>query len=100
MKVHTSSQGVEITPEIEEIIEKKLISKVKKLVARHPEESVNLRLMIETGTRWGFRVKCDVDIPGENIHAEEKHKELEYALVALAHELQRRLRKKKEKELH
>lgn len=100
MKLHISSDGVEITPEIEEVIDKKLVSKIQRLVSRYSEDSVTLRLMIRTGARWGFRVKCDIDLPGENVHAEEKHKELEYALVSLAKQLQQILRKKKEKELH
>lgn len=100
MKLHTSSQDVEITPEIEDVIEKKLITKVSRLVKRYPEEAVQMRIMITKGERWGFKVSADIDLPGDNIHAEEKHKELEYAIVALAKELQQILRKKKEKELH
>lgn len=100
MKLHLASDEIEITPDIEEVIEKKLLNKISRLLKRYPEDSVSMDLMINTGSRWGFRVKCRLDLPGQNIHAEEKHKELEYAIVALSKELQRLLRKKKEKEIH
>ena len=100
MKLHVSADDVELTPEIEEIVNKKLIEKIEKFFVRYPEDTVTLKLFIKKGARWGFVVKCDLDIPGENIHSEEKHKELEYAVVALSHELVRRLRKKKEKALN
>lgn len=100
MKLHLASDEVEITPDIEEVIEKKLLKKISRLLKRYPEDSVTMDLIINTGSRWGFRVKCSLGLPGQNIHAEEKHKELEYAIVALSKELQRLLRKKKEKEIH
>lgn len=100
MKLRLASDEIQITPELEEVIQKKLLNKISRLLKRYPEDSVSMDLVIKAGSRWGFVVKCRLDIPGENIHAEEKHKELEYAIVALSEELQRLLRKKKEKEIN
>lgn len=99
MKVHIASEGLEITPEIQDVIEKKLFVKLKRLLSRYPEDSVVLNLMILKGSRWGFIAKCKIALPGADIHAEEKHKELQFAIVSLSKELQLLLRKKKEKAL-
>ncbi len=97
MKLHIASEGVDINPETREIITKKFISKISKFFKNYPEDAVSIKILIKKRPRWGFNVRCDLDIPGKNLHAEEAHKELVYAIVALAKEVSRRLRKQKEK---
>lgn len=97
MKLFVTTEGFELTPETREMIDKKFSPKFVKYFKKYPEDAVAVRILIKKRTRWGFRVKCDLDIPGQNIYAEEVHRELEYALVALAHELARKLQKQKEK---
>ena len=100
MKLHIATEGFELTPETREVIDKKFSPKLVKYFKRYPEDTVTTRILIKKRTRWGFRVRCDLDIPGQNLHAEEVHRELEYALVALAKELSRSLQKHKEKSLN
>lgn len=97
MKLHIASEGVEINPETREIINKKFITKIRKFFKNYPEDAVSIKILIKKRPRWGFNVRCDLDIPGENLYAEETHKELVYAVVSLAKEVSRRLRKQKEK---
>jgi ribosomal subunit interface protein len=100
MKLHIATEGFGLTPEIREIVDKKFSPKLQKFFKRYPQDTISIRLLIKKRPRWGFRVKADLDIPGENIHAEEVHKELAYAIVALAKEVARRLQKQKEKALN
>lgn len=99
MKLHVSTEAFELTPEIREVIDKKFTSKLIKFFKRYPSDSVVAQLLLKKRTRWGFRVRCELDIPGENLHAEEVHRELEYALVALAKEMARMLQKQKGRSL-
>lgn len=100
MKLHVTTEGFGLTPETREIIDKKFTPKFVKYFRKYPQDAVAVRILIKKRTRWGFRVKCDIDLPGQNIHSEEVHRELEYALVALAKELTRSLQKQKEKNLN
>jgi len=97
MNLHISAKEVELTSDISEIIEKKLKLKLEKLLKHYPEDSTSAQIFIQKGERWGFKVKAELDIPGENVHAEASHKELVFALTALADELATMLRKKKER---
>lgn len=99
MKLHISAKDIELTPDIEDEIDKKLVRKVNKFLSHFDDDAVNMELVLGKGDSFGFRVRCELNMPGENIHAEESHKELFYAITALASELQRRLRKKKEKSI-
>lgn len=99
MKLHISAKDVNLTPDIEEAIEKKLTKKVNKFLKHFDDDAVSLELILKKGDRFGFNVRCELDLPGENIHAEESHKELIYAITALSKELQQRLRKNKEKSI-
>src|SRR3989304_8915685 len=100
MKLHISTKDVVLSPDVEKAIHKKLVGKIEKFLTHYDSDSVLLELVLSKGERWGFVVSCDLDIPRENIHAEEKHKELLFAITALAKEISDRLRKKKEKDLH
>jgi ribosomal subunit interface protein len=100
MKLHISTKEVSLTPDIEEIIEKKLKAKIDKFVGHYDDDAVNLKLFLGKGDRFGFKIKCELDLPGENIHAKAEHKELAFAITALAADISRRLRKKKEKSIH
>lgn len=99
MKLHIATEGLELTPEVREIVAKKFSQKITKFFKRYPEDAAKVRILIMKRARWGFKVKCDLDIPGENIHAEEVHRELVFAVVALAKEVAHRLQKQKEKSL-
>lgn len=96
MKLHIATEGLELTPEIEEIIEKKLTPKLQKFFKKYPEDSIGINLFLKKRSRWGFRARVELDIPGQNIYAEESHKELTFAITALSRELARRLQKHKE----
>ena len=100
MKLHISTHEVVLTPDIEEVINKKFAPKVSKFLTHYPDDSVHIDLLLAKGDRWGFKVSCEMDLPGENIHAEASHKELAFAITDLAKELHERLRKKKEKSLN
>lgn len=99
MKLHIAAEGLELTPEIREVVTKKFSMKISKFVKKYPEDAVKVRMRIKKRARWGFRVRCDLDIPGENIYAEETHKEVSFAVSALAKEVAQRLQKQKEKSL-
>lgn len=100
MILHISAKEIELTPDISETVEKKLKLKLEKLLKHYPEESTSAQIVIQKGERWGFKVKAELDIPGENIHAEASHKDLTFALTALTDELTTMLRKKKERALN
>lgn len=97
MKLHVSTNEVNVTPDIEELLDKKFTPKLEKFLNRYPDDTCKASLRLSTAERWGFTAICDLDIPGENIHAESKHKQLASAITTLANELTERLRKKKEK---
>jgi len=100
MRVHISTKDVLLTPDVKTAIQNKLVRKINKFFARYDDDSVNLNLFLIKKERFGFNVKSRLDIPGRNIHAQKTHKELLYAITALASELTNRLRKKKEKTLN
>ncbi len=97
MKLQIATEGVELTPEIKSEVEKKLLRKISKYFKKSPADSVGIDLRIERNERWGFKAKCRLDIPGQNIYSEGSHKELFFAITSLADDLERRLRKQKEK---
>jgi ribosomal subunit interface protein len=98
MNVNIATDGVELTPRVKAIIDKKFLPKLNKFFKDSPNDSITVQLMLKTHERWGYSARCVLDIPGKNIHAEQVHKELTYAITALAKEIENRLRKKKEKE--
>lgn len=97
MNVTIATDGIELTPKIKSIIDNKFLPKIDKFFKSPKGESVSAKLMLKKHERWGFTVRCDLDIPGQNIYAQEVHKELPSAIIALAKELENRLRKQKEK---
>lgn len=99
MKLHIQAEGFDLTPDIKSVVDHKFVPKLQKFLKRYPEDSAGVRLMLEKNDRWGFKAKCDLDIPGQNIYAEATHKDLASAIIALANDAENRLRKQKEKSL-
>jgi len=97
MKLSIATDDIELTPRVKTVIENKFLPKIQKFFKDLPDDTTAVKLMLKRHERWGYQVRCDLDIPGQNIHAEEVHKELTYAITALAKEIENRLRKKKEK---
>jgi len=98
MNLQVSTSEIRLTEDIYDLLEKKLSSKIRKHLKRYSSKEIDARLILSKDQRWGFKVKLTLSIPGQKtLFAENKHKELEYAITGLTNEVERRLRKLKEK---
>lgn len=98
MKLNISTNEVKLTPDIKEIIENKFTPKLEKYLHNVDPDLQEGNLILSYGDRFGFKAKFEMSLPGnKKIYTEEEHKELAYAITALAKEVSRRLRKEKEK---
>lgn len=98
MKLLISTEEVTITPDISEIVDKKLSKGLDKYLQSVDVDTREANVHIAKGVRWGFTVKFDMDLPGgQHVHVNEKHKELPFAISAVASEVKRSLRRYKEK---
>lgn len=94
MKLQIFPKDIELTENINDLVDKKFVSKIEKFFKKNDDE--NLRLTLEHGTRWGYRAKFEAG----KIFVETKHKELRSAIVELAEDVVRILRREKEKNSH
>ncbi len=98
MKVLIATEEIQLTPDVNDLVQKKLNEKLDKYVNGIPEDVKEARVQLIRDSRWGFRVTFDLSLPGKkHIHAEEKHKELPAAITLVSEEAEKQLRKIKEK---
>lgn len=98
MNLKIATDEVTITEDIQEVIDKKLDKALDKYMKSIDIDNRDANVLIAKGVRWGFTVKFDMDLPGGfHIHANEKRKELRFAISAVSTEVKRQLRKYKEK---
>lgn len=97
MKLSIAANDIELTPKVKAVIDNKFTPKIEKFLKGEDNDSASIELMLKRHDRWGYLASCNLDIPGQNLYAQEVHKELTYAITALAKEIENRLRKKKER---
>lgn len=98
MKVDIFANNIDLTDDIYELVQKKLTSKLSKFLKKYDDDLLSTRLTLSKDSRWGFTAKLEMNIPKHGkLYAESKHKELAYAVTDLREEVDRRLRKIKEK---
>lgn len=98
MKLQIESKGVEITDKLRELIDQKLGTDIDKYLKHMDEDIKTAEIRIEEGSRWGYKVSFSMWLPGkEHIFAEEKNKNLDTAINSLKDEVQRAVRKYKER---
>lgn len=95
MALRISVDGVELTDNLRLLLEEKLSSEINKYLGESAEDAV---VNIKAGSRWGFKVTLDLNVPGhDRIFAQAKEKELHAAVGELRSDISRQLRKYKEK---
>lgn len=98
MKLIIEAKDIELTEKIVELINQKLGDDIEKYLTKFSEDIKTADIRIEEGSRWGFKVSFSMWLPNkEHIYAEEKHKNLDTAINSLKDEVQRAVRKYKEK---
>ena len=101
MKLNISTSEVKLTPDIQEVIDKKFTPKLEKYLHNVDPDLKEGNLRLSYGDRFGFKAKFEMTLPGNIVVvAEEEHKELAFAITALAKEVARRLRREKEKRVN
>lgn len=97
VKLIISSDGVDLSPDIEKLLQRKLNQKLEKYIKGHAPDTKEARITIERRSRWGFKVTFRLGLPDKKyIHAEEVNKELSAAITIVSEEAERQLRKIKE----
>jgi len=98
MQMNVATDGVLLTPDIDELVQKKLNQKLDKYLSHLPSDTKQAEVRLKRQSRWGFKVTFDVTLPGgKHIHAEEINKELNAAITIVSEEAERQLRREKER---
>lgn len=87
---------MELSESMKTLAESKL-HKLTRLLGDIPEESISIRVVMNSAPENSFNVKMDADISGEQFFTEEPGFELETALVGAVEELFRQYNKRKAK---
>ncbi|RJR28134.1 hypothetical protein C4564_06260 [Candidatus Microgenomates bacterium] len=95
MALRISVDGVQLTDNLRLLLDEKLSSEINKYLGENADDAV---VNIKAGSRWGFAVSLDLNVPGhERVFAHAKEKELHAAVNALRSDISSQLRKYKEK---
>lgn len=98
MRLQIESKGVELIEKHHELIQQKLGDDIDKYLKNFDEDIKTADIRIEEGSRWGYKISFSMWLPKkEHIYAEEKDKLLENAINTLKDEIQRAVRKYKER---
>lgn len=98
VKLIISTDGLSLTPDIKDLVQKKLNSKLEKYVKHYSPDAKQATVNLKRESRWGFKATFNSVIPGgKRVHAEEKNKQLFAAITKLSEEVERQLRRIKEK---
>lgn len=101
MSLNVSTNDVELTDKLLDLLHEKLDNEINKYLQNYPEDIKRAEINIKRDSRWGFSVTFDLNVPGqERIFAETKEKELHSAINKLRADISRQLRKYKEKRAH
>lgn len=93
-----SNNGLEITDEIKDIIQKKFIDKIDLLLVHFNEEMKTADLHIEFDQRYKkYIVKFDMKLPGSDgqIFSETAHHDLIAAIIDLREQVEKQIKKYK-----
>lgn len=92
--------GTKISPREfrEDLIQKRLISKLKKYLTNFETHIQNAALTIRQGSRWGYNLRFNMSLPkNEKVFAEASGKTIEDALVPLRDKITKQLQKYRSK---
>ena len=98
MQLDIQAKDVDLTEALEKLIFQKLGADVAKYLKDFDDDIKIAEVRIEAESRWGYKVSFSMWLPKkEHIYAEEKNKNLDAAINSLKDEIQRKVRKYKEK---
>lgn len=96
MKLQISTDEIPLQGTVENYIEKHLNKDLEKYMRIYNDDTVaNIR--VKKGSRWGFKITFDMQIPGHHIFSEEKHEDFNKCVLIVRDEVKRQLNKAKEK---
>lgn len=98
MRIKIIGDNLEITDEIRDLVSEKISRDLEKYLPELNKEIKTATMKISKLTRWGFRVNFDMRLPKNyQIFAEEKNETILSSLVSLREQLERQMKKYKQK---
>lgn len=99
MNVQIIGDGIDVDARIKEAVNTKLAVEIDKYLMDFEEDLKRATVRIEKLSHGGFKINFDMRLPGSNghIYSEEEGRELLSVLVALRHEVERRVTNYKDK---
>jgi len=102
MNIEINGVNLEITPEIKDMVDKKLARKLDQLLVNFNEKLKTSFLHIEKDRYKHFKIKFDISLPGKNGHLFTKCNNilLVSAVVGIREQLEKQIKKYKQDKIN
>lgn len=91
MQIQLSFEKIDPEDDDKEMVFEKLAG-LDKLLTSFEEDLKQAKVVIIKGSRWGFEVKFDMQLPGKHIFASETGEELVNVVVAVREDVERQIK--------
>jgi len=98
MKLNIITKDYQLKENDSKMIKRKFVEKLDKLLADFEKGVLQASLRIKKGARWGIKVSFNMNLPKkEHIFAKTKKENLVLAITSLRQEVEKQIKKYKEK---
>ncbi len=97
MQLQITGNNYEINDYARNLVNKKLITPLNKLLASFQQDLKKAHVKIEQRTRWGYKTIFHLQLAGKSLHAEAVNEDLSQALVNTREAMEKQIKKHMDK---